>query len=368
MSDYTKTTNFTAKDSLLTGDPNKLIQGSLFDTEFDNIATAIATKADDGANSNITSLSGLTTPLSVAQGGTGSTTASGARTNLGLGTIATQASSAVSITGGSVSGITDLAVADGGTGASTAADARTNLGLGTIATQSASSVALTGGSITGITDLAIADGGTGASTAADARTNLGINGSGGVIALGDLASTLQSQWVLITSTTTHSGGALTITGLNSYDETIIYFDDLQRAEAGQLSLAFGNGSYATTNIRNGGIDIALNDYLTITTGSFFSESTSGLSVNTSMSGKRYSGYLLIKNHGTMGGASVGMVPSIEYSVGVYSDNANAELGYVRKGTMARIDGITAIDRVSFYEGGTNATNSAVYSVYGRNII
>ena len=42
--------------------------------------------------------------------------------------------------------------------------ARTNLGLGTIATQAASSVSITGGSITGITDLAVADGGTGAST------------------------------------------------------------------------------------------------------------------------------------------------------------------------------------------------------------
>jgi hypothetical protein len=52
-----------------------------------------------------------------------------ARTSLGLGSIATQASSAVSINGGTITGITDLAVADGGTGASTAGDARTNLGV-----------------------------------------------------------------------------------------------------------------------------------------------------------------------------------------------------------------------------------------------
>lgn len=51
------------------------------------------------------------------------------RTTLGLGTMATQAASAVAITGGSVAGITDLAIADGGHGASTAAGARANLGL-----------------------------------------------------------------------------------------------------------------------------------------------------------------------------------------------------------------------------------------------
>ena len=50
--------------------------------------------------------------------------------------------------------------------------ARTSLGLGSIATQDSSSVTITGGSITGITDLAVADGGTGASTAANARVNL----------------------------------------------------------------------------------------------------------------------------------------------------------------------------------------------------
>ena len=53
------------------------------------------------------------------------------RTTLGLGSIATQASSSVSITGGKITGITDMAVADGGTGASTLTDGGILLGSGT---------------------------------------------------------------------------------------------------------------------------------------------------------------------------------------------------------------------------------------------
>ena len=55
-----------------------------------------------------------------------------ARATLGLGTIATQAAASVAITGGSITGITDLAVVDGGTGSSTASGARTNLGAGAV--------------------------------------------------------------------------------------------------------------------------------------------------------------------------------------------------------------------------------------------
>lgn len=47
-------------------------------------------------------------------------------------------------------------------------------GFDTMALQSATNVSVTGGTITGITDLAVADGGTGGSTASDARVNLGL--------------------------------------------------------------------------------------------------------------------------------------------------------------------------------------------------
>jgi hypothetical protein len=82
MSQYTKSTNFATKDNLTPGDPLKVVRGTEIDTEYNNIATAIATKTDN---------------------------------------------SAAAITGGSITGITDLAVADGGTGASTAAGALNNL-------------------------------------------------------------------------------------------------------------------------------------------------------------------------------------------------------------------------------------------------
>ena len=46
MSNYTKSTNFATKDALASGNSLKIVKGTEIDTEFNNIATAIATKAD----------------------------------------------------------------------------------------------------------------------------------------------------------------------------------------------------------------------------------------------------------------------------------------------------------------------------------
>lgn len=46
MSNYTKSTDFASKDSLPSGNAGKIVKGTEIDTEFNNIATAIATKAD----------------------------------------------------------------------------------------------------------------------------------------------------------------------------------------------------------------------------------------------------------------------------------------------------------------------------------
>ena len=46
MANYTKATNFTAKDGLPTGNSGKIVKGTEIDTEFTAIASAISSKAD----------------------------------------------------------------------------------------------------------------------------------------------------------------------------------------------------------------------------------------------------------------------------------------------------------------------------------
>ena len=49
MSIYTKTTNFATKDSLPSGNAAKIVKGTEIDTEYNNIATAVATKANSAS-------------------------------------------------------------------------------------------------------------------------------------------------------------------------------------------------------------------------------------------------------------------------------------------------------------------------------
>ena len=100
--------------------------GTITATLVGNVTGNLTGNVTGTVTGNATNVDGT---VAINNGGTGATTAANARTNLELGTIATQASNSVSITGGSIAGITDLAIADGGTGASTVAQARTNLGL-----------------------------------------------------------------------------------------------------------------------------------------------------------------------------------------------------------------------------------------------
>ena len=95
MSNYVQSTNFATKDALTSGDPLKIVKGTEINTEFVNIAVAVATKADlvspvlitpvlgtptSGTLTNCTGLpmtTGITGTLPVANGGTGVTSSTG---------------------------------------------------------------------------------------------------------------------------------------------------------------------------------------------------------------------------------------------------------------------------------------------------
>jgi hypothetical protein len=127
VSNYVKSTDFASKDNLSSGDPLKIVKGTEIDTEFNNIATAVATKADLASPTftgtvTIPTVS-LTNDLPVTDGGTGASTAADARTNLS----AAKSGANSDIT--SLSGLTTaLSVAQGGTGATSASSALSNLG------------------------------------------------------------------------------------------------------------------------------------------------------------------------------------------------------------------------------------------------
>ena len=134
MTNYVKSTNFATKDNLASGDPLKIVKGTEINTEYDNIAIAVATKADVASPTftgtvTIPTLA-LTNDLPVTEGGTGASTAANARTNLSA------ASSGANSDITSITGLTTaLTVAQGGTGAATLTANNVVLGNGTSAVQ-----------------------------------------------------------------------------------------------------------------------------------------------------------------------------------------------------------------------------------------
>lgn len=140
--------------------------------------------------------------------------------------------------------VTHSTPADGSfsaTGATAWNATHTLTGVGTMAEQNANNVTITGGSVTGITDLAIADGGTGASTAADARTNLGLAIGTNVLAPNGSAANLTSFPTFNQNTT---GTAANVTGTVAVANGGTGLSAIP--ENGQLLIGNGTGfSYAT---------------------------------------------------------------------------------------------------------------------------
>ena len=195
------------------------------------------------------------TDLSVANGGTGASDAGTARTNLGLAIgsnvqaydaglqsisgLTTSANQMIYTTALDTYATTSLTAA--GRAILDDADAaaqRTTLGLGTMATQASSSVTITGGTMSGITDLAIADGGTGASDAGTARSNLGAAATASPVFTGDVS---------IDDKIVHSGDTNTAIRFPAADTVTVETNGVERfrvADAGAVGVGVTPSAWA----------------------------------------------------------------------------------------------------------------------------
>ena len=235
MSNYTKSTNFASKDALTSGNALKIVKGTEIDTEFNNIATAIATKADSVGTT------------SVANGGTGATTAAGARANL-LPTFASNIGKVLAVN----SSATDVEfVAAGGTGTVTSVS-----GSG-----GSTGLTLTGGAITtsgtltlGGT-LAVANGGTGSGSGVAASIVLAGTFSTGTYAFDSSsllrlgASSPSANWRLYATSLSTGTGHPAIVGdrLNYTDSSCLLCNDTTSGSGTRTLIAFAlnNTAYAT---------------------------------------------------------------------------------------------------------------------------
>jgi hypothetical protein len=265
----------------------------------------VASARVSGSYTGITGVGTLTagtwnaSTIAVANGGTGVTTSTG------TGNVVLSASPALTGTPtapNAANGTSTTQIAT--TAFVNAAVTNATSALGTMSTQNANNVTITGGSITGITDLTVADGGTGTSTFTANSVVLG-NGTSALnsnmIAPGTSGNVLTSNgttWtsavpgpVLGTAQSTTSGTAFNFTGLPStVKRIIISFNDVSLDGSDFVLVQIGDaGGVETTGY------VSTSNNVNDAGGSGASSSTSGYVMRNGGSGTSITGQMTLTN-------------------------------------------------------------------------
>jgi hypothetical protein len=277
----------------------------------------------------------FTNPVPIASGGTNATSASAARTSLGL-AIGTN----VQAYNAGLQDISGLAKTDGnfivgdGTNwvAESGATVRTSLGLGSMAVQNSNAVSIsagtatltsmttnsatiTGGTITGITDLAVADGGTGSSSLTLNSVLIG-NGTGALLAVapstsGNLLTSNGTTWASTAPATPAppfaSGTRMSFqqtaapTGWTK-DTTAAINDSILRFVTGSVTPSGGSVAFSTWNAQTvtGGTTLTIAQMPAHTHG--YPETTTSGAAGAS-SGRPVSNFVTVQTQSTGGSGS-----------------------------------------------------------------
>lgn len=355
--------------------------------------SAIAAAAS-GANSDITSLSGLTTPLSVAQGGTGSGTAGGARTNLGAAASGANTDiTSLNPTGGLQVGAptggaqgtgtinaTGLFINGVGVGTGSGSVTSVNVSGGTTGLTTSGGPVTTSGTITLAGTLAVANGGTGQTSYTDGQLLIG-NSTGNTLTKATLTAgsgisiTNGNGSITITSTAgtgtvtsvsgsggttgmTLSGGPITTSGILTLGGTLAITSGgtgATSASGARLNLdvpsTTGGGASGTWAINISG------NAATVTDGVVTSGSYSNPTWLTSLASSKLTGAVAIAN----GGTSATTASGARSALGAAASGANTDITALNQDVSVTATGTIAADSIG-YRGIPQNSQTASYTL------